>query len=103
MSASHEHHGSYLEPKGGFWATVWDWATTVDHKKIGVMYLFAILFMFFLGGVAAMAVRLELFFPVRMVVEHTASGDVTHLVGQLFASSDSTSLAKGNDIYNKLF
>ncbi|HLP42873.1 MAG TPA: hypothetical protein VK465_15295, partial [Fibrobacteria bacterium] len=60
-SGGHHHdHASYLEPKGGMMTVIWDWMTTVDHKKIGVMYLFAILFMFFLGGVAALAVRLEL-------------------------------------------
>ncbi|MFN7614518.1 MAG: cytochrome ubiquinol oxidase subunit I, partial [Phycisphaerae bacterium] len=63
-ATAHDHaHGSYLTPKGGFWTTVFDWATTVDHKKIGVMYLVAILFMFFLGGLAAIAVRTELFYP----------------------------------------
>ncbi|MFA6045173.1 MAG: cbb3-type cytochrome c oxidase subunit I, partial [Phycisphaerales bacterium] len=71
---SHDHHGSYLESKGGFFATVLDWATTVDHKKIGVMYLFAILFMFFLGGVAALAVRVELLEPVRVATTYTADG-----------------------------
>ncbi len=61
---AHDHHdASYLTPKGGFWTTIIDWATTVDHKKIGVMYLVAILVMFFLGGVAALAVRMELFAP----------------------------------------
>ena len=90
------HHASYLEPKGGFVVTVWDWMTTVDHKKIGVMYLFAILFMFFLGGVAAMAVRMELWEPVRV----SATGQIT---GQLFAYSDATSIKPGNNIYNRLF
>ena len=60
VTHGHDHghgheHASYLAPKGGFWSTIWDWASTVDHKKIGVMYLVAILFMFFLGGVAALA------------------------------------------------
>jgi cytochrome c oxidase subunit 1 len=90
------HHPSYLEPKGGFVVTVWDWMTTVDHKKIGVMYLFAILFMFFLGGMAAMAVRLELWEPVRV----SATGQIT---GQLFAMSDATSISPGNNTYNRLF
>jgi len=62
------HEGSYLTPKGGFFTTVLDWATTVDHKKIGVMYLVAVLFMFFLGGAAALAVRIELTAPPRPVV-----------------------------------
>ncbi|MBL9002199.1 MAG: cbb3-type cytochrome c oxidase subunit I [Phycisphaerae bacterium] len=90
------HHGSYLERKGGLLTTIWDWATTVDHKKIGVMYLFAILFMFFLGGVAALAVRLELFEPVRVL----ADGKIT---GQFFGPADATNINAGNNIYNRLF
>ena len=91
----HDHHASYLEPKGGIIATIWDWATTVDHKKIGVMYLFTILFMFFLGGVAALAVRIELWEPVRV----TATG----ITGQLFKPDAATNIAAGNNIYNRLF
>ena len=83
---AHEHHGSYLEGKGGFWATIWDWATTVDHKKIGMMYLVAVLFMFFLGGVASLGVRLELFQPTAV----DATGKITgNLLGQLFGAGDS--------------
>jgi len=101
----HDHHGSYLAPKGGFWTTVVDWATTVDHKKIGVMYLFAILFMFFLGGVMALAVRAELFEPTRVVQD--ASGSVTSIDGllmnDLFGDPAATTVAKGNNLYNRIF
>jgi cytochrome c oxidase subunit 1 len=96
---NHDHghgHGSYLTPKGGFMTTVFDWATTVDHKKIGVMYLFAILFMFFLGGLAAIAVRVELLEPVRVATD----GVIT---GQLFAPADQKAVGPGNEIYNRLF
>ncbi|HEX2837048.1 MAG TPA: cbb3-type cytochrome c oxidase subunit I [Phycisphaerales bacterium] len=102
MSAAHaaahgaHHGGSYLTPKGGFITTVWDWMTTVDHKKIGVMYLFAILFMFFLGGVAALVVRTELWTPTRT----TEAGTIT---GQLLAPADAKSVATGNDWYNRFF
>ncbi|CAG0998551.1 cytochrome c oxidase subunit I [Phycisphaerales bacterium] len=97
----HAHHGgSYLESKGSFWTNVIDWATTVDHKKIGVMYLFAILFMFFLGGVAALAVRLELLDPVRAVTDGAGKVMIT---GQLFGAADANSIASGNDTYNVLF
>jgi len=92
----HEHHGSYLEGKGGFWATVWDWMTTVDHKKIGMMYLVAILFMFFLGGMAALAVRLELFAPTVVDATGQISGN---LLGQMFGAGDS--LADSNLFYNR--
>jgi len=44
------------------------WLTTVDHKKLGVMYLWSILFMFFLGGVFALLVRLELFTPGQTIM-----------------------------------
>ena len=36
------------------------WAFTLDHKRIGVMYLVVILASFFLGGVFALALRSEL-------------------------------------------
>jgi len=35
------------------------WLTTLDHKRIGVMYLVSILVAFFLGGMAAILVRTE--------------------------------------------
>jgi cytochrome c oxidase subunit 1 len=104
MAATHDHahhHGSYLEPKGGFWTTVVDWATTVDHKKIGVMYLVAILFMFFLGGVAALALRLELFEPVRTVVDATTGA--SKITGQMFGNPDAGGIGAGNNLYNRIF
>ncbi|MEM1184111.1 MAG: cbb3-type cytochrome c oxidase subunit I [Planctomycetota bacterium] len=85
------------------WATIWQWASTVDHKKIGVMYLFAVLFMFFLGGVAALAVRMELLEPVRQISNTLADGTVeTVVTGQLF-TYDPENIAAGNNVYNRLF
>lgn len=43
--------------------TVRSWLLTLDHKRIGILYLFGISFMFMLGGVYAMLVRLELLTP----------------------------------------
>ena len=39
------------------------WLFTLDHKRIGVMYLVAITSSFFLGGVFALLVRTELLTP----------------------------------------
>ncbi|MFO0828058.1 MAG: cytochrome c oxidase subunit I [Phycisphaerales bacterium] len=39
------------------------WLLTLDHKRIGVMYLFAVLASFFVGGVFALLVRTKLLFP----------------------------------------
>ena len=52
-----EHH--YLNHSRGFLS----WALTLDHKRIGMMYLAGILFAFFLGGVFALAIRFHLWNP----------------------------------------
>ena len=48
----------------GYWSRgIIDWLTTVDHKKIGIMYfMFAFLF-FLIGGLMAVAIRAELAIP----------------------------------------
>ena len=70
------HDVSYLEGKGSFWDTVMSWVWTIDHKKIGVMYLSAVLLAFFLGGLFAVAIRLELWEPVKTVMVDTETGQV---------------------------
>ncbi len=48
---------------------VWSWLFTLDHKRIGVMYLVGILTSFLLGGVMAMLVRTELLTPARTIMD----------------------------------
>jgi cytochrome c oxidase subunit 1 len=55
---------NYLNATSG-WKS---WAFTRDHKRIGVMYLVAILIAFLLGGLFALLVRLELLFPGEQLV-----------------------------------
>ena len=38
---------------------VWSWLTTVDHKRIGIMYFVSVLLAFLLGGIFAMLLRIE--------------------------------------------
>jgi cytochrome aa3-600 menaquinol oxidase subunit 1 len=46
------------------WGWLWrEWITTVDHKKIGIMYLLSSLLMLFRGGVDAILMRLQLAVP----------------------------------------
>lgn len=46
------------------WGWLWrEWLTTVDHKKIGVMYLICALIMLFRGGVDALLMRIQLAAP----------------------------------------
>ena len=51
--------GNYLTFRRG----ILSWILTLDHKRIGVMYLVAVLTSFFVGGVMALLVRTKLLFP----------------------------------------
>ncbi|TLS37666.1 cytochrome c oxidase subunit I [Pseudalkalibacillus caeni] len=42
---------------------IWDWLTTVDHKKIGILYLATGAFFFLLGGLEAILIRIQLLYP----------------------------------------
>jgi cytochrome c oxidase subunit 1 len=44
------------------------WAFTLDHKRIGLMYLASILVAFLAGGIFALLVRLELAFPGQTIM-----------------------------------
>ena len=57
------------------------WAFTLDHKRIGVMYLVAILTSFLLGGVMAMLIRLELFTPGKLFLSEDAYNHMFTLHG----------------------
>ncbi|MEH6905107.1 MULTISPECIES: cytochrome c oxidase subunit I [Neobacillus] len=49
--------------KKGFGATLWDFLTTVDHKKIAILYLIAGGFFFLVGGLEAVFIRIQLAVP----------------------------------------
>ncbi|WP_270584354.1 cytochrome c oxidase subunit I [Bacillus smithii] len=49
--------------KKGFGATLWDYLTTVDHKKIAILYLIAGGLFFLIGGVEALLIRIQLAVP----------------------------------------
>jgi cytochrome c oxidase subunit 1 len=50
---------NYLNETTGLWS----WLTTLDHKRIGIMYFISIMTFFFIGGVMALLLRLELIAP----------------------------------------
>ncbi len=56
---------NYLTHSRGFLS----WALTLDHKRIGVMYMVAVLASFFVGGVFALLLRTELLTPGRTFVD----------------------------------
>src|SRR5262245_10631713 len=43
--------------------TVMSWLNTRDHKRVGVMFLIAVIISFFLGGVFALTLRMKLLQP----------------------------------------
>ena len=46
-----------------------EWVSTVDHKKLGLLYIFSGLFFFILGGIEASAMRAQLAVPANDLVE----------------------------------
>ena len=48
---------------------LWSWLTTVDHKRIGLMYFITIMFFFLIGGIAALGIRLELFSTGKTIMD----------------------------------
>ena len=48
--------------------SVWSWLTTVDHKRIGALYLVSALFFFIVGGLEAAIMRAQLMTPNGKVV-----------------------------------
>ena len=65
---SHDSHDgvNYLNETSGLWS----WLTTVDHKRIGVMYIYTIIAFFIVGGLFALALRLELMTAEKLLGHH---------------------------------
>jgi cytochrome c oxidase subunit 1 len=81
------------EPSAG----VVDWITTVDHKKIGVLYIVTSFVIFLAGGVLALLVRTELAEPGLQTMSLNTYNQVFTMHGTLmiflFAAQVSTGLA----------
>ncbi len=54
-----------LDPRAETYQRSWvlDWLTTVDHKKIGILYIVNSFFFFFAAGILALVIRSELAVP----------------------------------------
>ena len=60
-----------LEPRTGTVQRSWviDWLTTVDHKKIGILYIVNSFLFFFAAGILALVIRSELAVPGLQFVD----------------------------------
>ena len=69
----------YFNEEKGLWA----WLTTVDHKKIGLMYLGSIALFFLIGGILALVLRTELWTPARSFLDADLYNQVFTLHGAI--------------------
>jgi len=46
----------------------WSWVTTVDHKRIGILYFWTSIVFFLIGGVEALLMRLQLAGPNQTII-----------------------------------
>ena len=53
----------FLRRPTGYTKGLWGWMTTVDHKKIGILYLGTAFVFFLLGGLEALLLRIQLGAP----------------------------------------
>jgi cytochrome c oxidase subunit 1 len=90
-----DHH--YLNAEKGLWS----WLTTIDHKRIGLMYLGSIALFFFVGGVLALLLRTELWTPAKTFIEANTYNEIFTLHGAImifFVLVPSVPAALGNFI-----
>ncbi|MEO8096541.1 MAG: cbb3-type cytochrome c oxidase subunit I, partial [Acidobacteriota bacterium] len=75
---SGQHVGDIPRPAKNYLnenTSLWDWMTTVDHKRIGLMYLVGSLTFFMIGGLLALVLRLVLLTPQHTLFGITVSAD----------------------------
>src|SRR5687768_17617980 len=59
---------SYAGTGSGEQSGIWGWITTVDHKRIGILYLYTALTFFIIGGLEAVIIRAQLQGPNGQLV-----------------------------------
>jgi len=70
---------NYLKNSSG----VLSWICTLDHKRIGIMYLIGILTSFFIGGMLAMGIRAHLLKPAGWLFDNDTYNQVFTLHGAI--------------------
>lgn len=76
--AENQKQNYLTHPKG-----IMSWLLTLDHKRIGLMYLFGGIIFFFLGGVLALGMRLELAAPGNDFMSNETYNNVYTLHGAI--------------------
>src|SRR5512134_683687 len=60
---------------------VWSWLTTVDHKKIGILYGITAFMFFLVGGSEALLIRVQLAQPDQNVLNPAVYNEVFTMHG----------------------
>jgi cytochrome c oxidase subunit 1 len=88
-SASHDHEEtSYIHASKGLKS----WLYTIDHKRIGMMYLGSVWMFFFIAGILALLFRIELLTP-----------NLDFLLAFVSGENAAQIHTKALDLYNKIF
>ncbi len=77
--ATHSPETNYLKNTNGFLS----WALTLDHKRIGVMYLVGVMSSFLAGGILALMIRAELWTPDTHFMSNKVYNQVFTLHGAI--------------------
>lgn len=67
---AHSTEENYINHEKG----IWSWLTSLDHKRIGILYMISVMFFFLIGGIFAMLIRTELFTAGPTLTENAAPG-----------------------------
>src|SRR5262245_53885513 len=71
-------HAPALPVAAGYRGGLYEWLTTTDHKRIGILYVISSFSFFFIAGLMALAVRAELAAPGLQILTDE------HLYNQIF-------------------
>lgn len=69
MAVAAENKTLGIIPRPTAQTGIWSWVTTVDHKRIGIMYLYTAFLFFLVGGTEAWIIRLQLAKPGLSLVK----------------------------------
>ena len=72
MSTAHAAGTNYINCEHGLKS----WLTTLDHKRIGLMYMISVMFFFLCGGIAALLIRGELWTPSNTLFDSNTYNQV---------------------------
>ncbi|PSQ81390.1 MAG: cytochrome c oxidase subunit I, partial [Bacteroidetes bacterium QS_1_63_11] len=75
----HDEETNYLNHETG----IWSWLTTKDHKRIGILYLIALAFVFLIAGTLALFMRAELSAPGETIMRNDTYNQVFTMHGIL--------------------